>query len=175
MNEQNTEKHCVQSGSTSVLGDSHINYKQYLLSLFGESTAEYFLSPSSPPKTPPPWYSEMKDNMSDGMSAEAFWDALKERSARILSEMEIGPSKVPFYAHKVSADWRRLMTQDHLLHLSGVRFMFRTALRNQAFSAVLLNQKTPSLLFDLDRTQGPNQYIALQNNHLTELQENVFP
>ncbi|KAK1801769.1 hypothetical protein P4O66_022399, partial [Electrophorus voltai] len=64
------------------------------INLFGESAAEYFISPSSPPKTPPIWYTEMKNNMRDHVSAEAFWDALRERSAWILREMETRPSEV---------------------------------------------------------------------------------
>ncbi|XP_035378441.1 uncharacterized protein si:rp71-17i16.6 isoform X2 [Electrophorus electricus] len=164
MTEQNTEKHRVEAGRTSVLGDSHTNYQQYLHSLFGESAAEYFISPSSPPKTPPIWYTEMKNNMRDHVSAEAFWDALRERSTRILREMETRPSE----ADRITADWRKLMRQDHLQHLSVVRFMFHSALRNQAFSALLLNQRPPSFLFDLDMTEGSSRYTAVRNKQLTE-------
>lgn len=42
-------------------------------------------------------------------------------------------------------DWKTQIKQDHLMHLSEVKYMFRCAQRNQAISALLLQQNP---LFD---------------------------
>ncbi|KAF5903523.1 hypothetical protein DAT39_006752 [Clarias magur] len=47
--------------------------------------------------------------------------------------------------------------QDHLLHLSVLRFMYRSAQQNQAYSTLLLKQRFPSHLCTLDMLEGPNQ------------------
>ncbi|XP_036447862.1 uncharacterized protein si:rp71-17i16.6 [Colossoma macropomum] len=159
MTDQNTDMHCVQSGSTFALGGSNTDYRQYLRSVFGESTAEYFLNPSSLLINNPAWYTQMKDSMKDNVSAEALWAALRQHSAQILKKMEAKPSQ----AEKLSADWEGLMRQDHLLHLSGIRLMFRLAQRNQAYTALLLQHRPLSLLCDPDMTEGPRQYLPEKN------------
>ncbi|KAL6482846.1 hypothetical protein MHYP_G00077180 [Metynnis hypsauchen] len=159
MTDQNTDMHCVQSGSTLALSGSETDYRQYLRSVFGESTAEYFLNPSSLLINTPAWYTQMKDSMKENnnVSAEALWDALRKRSARILKKMEAKPSQ------KLSADWEGLIRQDHLLHLSGIRLMFRMAQRNQAYTGLLLQHRSLSLLCDPDTTEGPRQYLPEKN------------
>ncbi|KAL7859956.1 hypothetical protein SRHO_G00151030 [Serrasalmus rhombeus] len=158
MTDQNIDMHCVQSGSTLALSGSETDYRQYLRSVFGESTAEYFLNPSSLLINTPAWYIQMKDNMKDNVSAEALWDALRQRSARILKKMEAKPSQ-----QKLSADWEELMRQDHLLHLSEIRLMFRMAQRNQAYTGLLLQHRPLSLLCGPDTTEGPRQYLPEKN------------
>ncbi|KAK7132199.1 hypothetical protein R3I93_018683 [Phoxinus phoxinus] len=46
-----------------IQDDCHLKCKQNLISLFDESTAEYFLNPSSCLKEIPPWFSQLKDDM----------------------------------------------------------------------------------------------------------------
>ncbi|KAI7794054.1 hypothetical protein IRJ41_014682, partial [Triplophysa rosa] len=124
----------VQTENISSQDDCNLKCKQYLISLFGESTAEYFLSPFSCSKDVPHWFSQLRDDMRDDMSAGALWDALTQRSTQISQESNTDLSMI---ARRV-VDWKTLKEQDHLKHLSGVRHMFRTAQRNQAITALLL-------------------------------------
>ncbi|XP_051736798.1 uncharacterized protein si:rp71-17i16.6 [Ctenopharyngodon idella] len=137
-----------------IQDDCHLKCKQYLISLFDESTAEYFLSPSSCSKEIPPWFSQLKDDMKDHMSAVALWDALRQRTAQILQESNTEPSMVITnqIARRVT-DWKTLMKKDHLMHLAGVKYMFRCAQHNQDISALLL-QHNP--LFDYGINNGLN-------------------
>ncbi|KAI4901510.1 hypothetical protein NFI96_033445 [Prochilodus magdalenae] len=155
MTDQNTGMHCAQSESTLALSNTDTNYRQYLYSVFGESTAEYFLNPSSLLMNTPAWYTQMKDNMKDNVSAGALWDALRQRSARILEKMEVKSSQV----EKLSTEWDGLKRQDHLLRLSAIRLMFHSAQRNQAYTAALLHRSPLPLLSDPDMTEGPSQYL----------------
>ncbi|XP_072553545.1 uncharacterized protein [Salminus brasiliensis] len=157
MTDPNTDTHSVLSGSTPALSDSETDYKQYLCSVFGECTAEYFLNPSSLRQNTPAWYTQMRDNMRDHVSAEALWDALRQRSAQILKEMETEPVQ---QAKKLSTDWKGLMRKDHLLHLSEIRMMFRSAQLNQAYTELLLHRRPLSFLCDSDTTEGPSQYLS---------------
>ncbi|CAM4680177.1 unnamed protein product [Leuciscus chuanchicus] len=135
-----------------IQDDCNLKCKQYLISLFDESTAEYFLSPSSSLKEIPPWFSQLKDDMKDDMSAVALWDALRQRTAQILQDSNTEPSVVITneIARRVT-DWKTLIKKDHLMHLAGVKHMFRCAQHNQAFSALLL-QHNP--LFDYGINNG---------------------
>uniref|UniRef100_A0A3B1IY30 Si:rp71-17i16.6 n=1 Tax=Astyanax mexicanus TaxID=7994 RepID=A0A3B1IY30_ASTMX len=94
--------------------------------MFGESTAEYFLNLSSLRQNTPAWYTHMRDNM----KAVALWDALRQRSAQIMKEKETKPT-----------DWKKLMREDHLHRISAIRQMFRSAQRNQAYTALLLQHR----------------------------------
>lgn len=48
-------------------------------------------------------------------------------------------------------DWKTQVKKDHLIHLAGVKYMFRCAQQNQAISALLL-QHNP--LFDYGINNG---------------------
>ncbi|XP_056588434.1 uncharacterized protein si:rp71-17i16.6 [Triplophysa dalaica] len=123
----------VQMENKPSEDDCDLKCKQYLISLFGESTAEYFLSPFFRSKDVPHWFSQLQDDMRDDMSAGALWDALTQRSTQISPELNTDLSMI---ARRV-VDWKMLKEQDHLMHLSGVRHMFRTAQRNQAITALI--------------------------------------
>ncbi|XP_034168041.2 uncharacterized protein si:rp71-17i16.6 isoform X1 [Pangasianodon hypophthalmus] len=161
MTDLSTDQHSVQS----VWRDSDEYYKQYLHSLFGESIAEYFLSSSYLPRNTPSWYTEITDNMRGQISAKALWDALRQRSTKILEEMETETSQ---QVERMLVDWNLLKRQDHLLRLSGLRFMYRNAQHNQAYSTLLLQRRHPSPLSNLDMTEGPRQYLTAENTLLTE-------
>ncbi|XP_060794172.1 uncharacterized protein si:rp71-17i16.6 [Neoarius graeffei] len=159
MTDLRTDQHSVQS----VWRDEH--YKQCLHSLFGESVAEYFLSSAYPPKNTPGWYTELTDNMRGEISAKALWDALRRRSTKILEEMETETSP---QVETMLVDWNLRKRQDHLLRLSGLRFMYLNAQYNQAYSTLLLQQRLQSPLCNLDMTKGPRQYLTADNMLLTE-------
>ncbi|XP_050952377.1 uncharacterized protein si:rp71-17i16.6 [Labeo rohita] len=134
--------------------DCHIKCKRYLISLFGESAAEYFLSPSSCSKEIPSWFSQLKDDMKDHTSAVTLWDAMRQRSALILQESNTEPSmEITNEIVRRVTDWKTLKKQDHLMHLAGVKYMFRRAQRNQAISALLLHHNP---LFDYMINNGLN-------------------
>ncbi|XP_065142759.1 uncharacterized protein [Paramisgurnus dabryanus] len=115
--------------------DCNLKCKEHLISLFGESTAEYFLSPfSRRSKDIPHWFSQLQDDMRDHMSAEALWDAMRRHSTHILQESNTEPSMI----ERRVVDWKTLKKQDHLEHLAGTRCMFRYAQRNQAITALLM-------------------------------------
>ncbi|KAL1249902.1 hypothetical protein QQF64_020907 [Cirrhinus molitorella] len=122
--------------------DCHLKCQRYLISLFGESTAGYFLSPSCYSKEIPSWFSQLKDEMKDHTSAVALWDAMRQRSVLILQESN---TEITNEIVRRVTDWKTLKKEDHLMHLSGVKYMFHRAQRNQAISALLL-QHNP--LFD---------------------------
>ncbi|XP_056305894.1 uncharacterized protein si:rp71-17i16.6 [Danio aesculapii] len=128
-----------------IQDDCSVKSKRYLLTLFDESTAEYFLSPSLSPKDTPPWFSQLKDNAKD-YSAVALWDTLRLRSTQILQESNTEPSmEITNELARRVTDWKTQIKQDHLMHLSEVKYMFHCAQRNQAISALLLQQNP---LFD---------------------------
>ncbi|NP_001373460.1 uncharacterized protein LOC100148415 [Danio rerio] len=135
-----TEQFDMMMENKEIQDDCSLKSKQYLLALFDESTAEYFLSPSSCPKETPPWFSQLKDNLKD-YSAVALWDTLRLRSTQILQESNTEPSMeiTDEIARRVT-DWKTQIKQDHLTHLSEVKYMFHCAQRNQAISALLLKQ-----------------------------------
>ncbi|XP_051961080.1 uncharacterized protein si:rp71-17i16.6 [Xyrauchen texanus] len=122
-----------------IQNDCNLKCRQDLISLFGESTAEYFLSPSSRSKDMPPWFLQLQEEMRDHIRAGALWDALSQRSAQILQESNTEPLMI---TRRVT-DWKTLIKQDHLKHLIGVKYMFRCAQRNQAISALLLQCNPP--------------------------------
>ncbi|XP_058619260.1 uncharacterized protein si:rp71-17i16.6 isoform X2 [Onychostoma macrolepis] len=142
-------KHNMMLENKLIEDDCHLKCKQYLISLFGESTAEYFLSPSSCSKEIPSWFSQLKDDMKDHTSAISLWDAMRQRSTQILQESNKEPSMI---VRRVT-DWKTLKKQDHLMHLSGVKYMFRCAKRNQAISALLLKHNP---LFNYGINNGLN-------------------
>ncbi|XP_053542177.1 uncharacterized protein si:rp71-17i16.6 [Ictalurus punctatus] len=160
MTDLSTDQHSVKS----LEPDTDEYYKQYLHSLFGESIAEYFLSSSYLPRNPPGWYSEITDKMRGQISANALWDALRQRSMKILEEMETETSQV----ERILVDWNLQKRQDHLLRLSGLRFMYRKAQHNQAYSTLLLQQRLQSPHFNLDMTEGLSQSLTAENALLTE-------
>ncbi|KAF4096762.1 uncharacterized protein si:rp71-17i16.6 isoform X1 [Onychostoma macrolepis] len=147
-------KHNMMLENKLIEDDCHLKCKQYLISLFGESTAEYFLSPSSCSKEIPSWFSQLKDDMKDHTSAISLWDAMRQRSTQILQESNKEPSMVNTneIVRRVT-DWKTLKKQDHLMHLSGVKYMFRCAKRNQAISALLLKHNP---LFNYGINNGLN-------------------
>ncbi|TRY90624.1 hypothetical protein DNTS_003693 [Danionella cerebrum] len=127
-----------------ILEDCNEKCKEYLTSLFDESTAEYFLCSSSSLKQSPSWFSQIKDDMKDQVSAVALWDALRHRSVQILKESNAEQSVESINEiSRRGVDWRSLLKQDHKKHLSRVKFMFHCAQRNQASSAFLLQQNPP--------------------------------
>lgn len=70
-------------------------------------------------------------------------------------------------------DWKTLKKQDHLMHLSGVKYMFRCAKRNQAISALLLKHYP---LFNCGINNGLNwscPYSRInQNEHMVRWNSN---
>ncbi|TSM04852.1 hypothetical protein Baya_7737 [Bagarius yarrelli] len=160
MTDLNTDQHSVQS----VQRDSDEYYRQYLYSLFGESMAEYFLSSSYLPSNTPDWYTEITDSMRDRISSIALWDTLRQRSTKILKEMETETSQV----ERKLVDWNSLKRKDHLHHLSWLRFMYHNAQHNQAYSNLLLQQRLQSPLCFLDTTEGPSQYLTTENKLLKQ-------
>ncbi|XP_073679579.1 uncharacterized protein [Garra rufa] len=137
-----------------IKDDCYLQCRQYLISLFGESAAEYFLSPSSCSKEIPSWFSQLKDDMKDDMSAVTLWDAMRQRSALKMQDSNPDPSmEITNEIVRRVTDWKTLKKQDHLIYLSGVKYMFHRAQRNQAISALLL-QHNP--LFDYGINNGLN-------------------
>ncbi|KAG9269611.1 hypothetical protein AMEX_G16660 [Astyanax mexicanus] len=159
MTDPKADTHSVQSENTLALNDSDTDYKQYLFSLFGESTAEYFLNLSSLRQNTPAWYTHMRDNMKGHVNAVALWDALRQRSAQIMKEKETKPSQA-------ETDWKKLMREDHLHRISAIRQMFRSAQRNQAYTALLLQHRPLSLLCNTDTTEGSSQYPSDKHTRL---------
>ncbi|XP_043080128.1 uncharacterized protein si:rp71-17i16.6 [Puntigrus tetrazona] len=144
----------MMSQNKPVEEDCHQKCKEYLSSLFGESTSEYFLSPSSCSKEIPSWLSQLKDDMKDHTSALFLWDAIRQHSTQILQESNTEPSmEITNEIVRRVTDWKTLKKQDHLMHLLGVKYMFRCAQRNQVISALLLQQNP---LFDYGINNGPN-------------------
>ncbi|KAM9445834.1 uncharacterized protein Hap1MRO34_024570 isoform 2-T2 [Clarias gariepinus] len=160
MTDLRTDQHSDQS----LWRDSDDYYKQYLCSLFGESIAEYFLSSSYLPRTTPGWYTEITDNLKGQISAKALWEALRQHSTKILEELGTESSQV----ERMLVDWNLQKRQDHLLHLSVLRFMYRNAQQNQAHSTLLLQQRFQSHLCTLDMPEGPSQYLTAEKTLLTE-------
>ncbi|XP_060750742.1 uncharacterized protein si:rp71-17i16.6 isoform X1 [Tachysurus vachellii] len=161
MTNLSTDQHAVQS----VWCESDENYKQCLHSVFGKSIAEYFLSSSYLPSNNPGWYTEITDNMRGQISAKALWDTLRQRSTKVLEEMETETSQ---QVERMLGDWNMLKRQDHLQRLSGLRFMYRNAQHNQAYSMLLLQQRLQSPLCNLDTTEGPSQYLTEENTLVKE-------
>lgn len=75
---------------------------------------------------------------------------------------------VPQQVETMLVDWNLRKRQDHLLRLSGLRFMYLNAQYNQAYSTLLLQQRLQSPLCNLDMTKGPRQYLTADNMLLTE-------
>ncbi|XP_052396114.1 uncharacterized protein si:rp71-17i16.6 [Carassius gibelio] len=146
-------EHNMMLENKPIEDDCHLKCQQYLISMFGEAAAEYFLSPCSCSKEIPTWFFQLKDDMK-GMSAVSLWDALRQCSAQILQESNTEPSMaITNEIVRRVTDWKTLKKQDHLMHLSRVKYMFRCAQRNQAISALLL-QHNP--LFDYEINKGLN-------------------
>lgn len=75
---------------------------------------------------------------------------------------------VPQQVERILVDWNLQKRQDHLLRLSGLRFMYRKAQHNQAYSTLLLQQRLQSPHFNLDMTEGLSQSLTAENALLTE-------
>ncbi|KAL2104126.1 hypothetical protein ACEWY4_000994 [Coilia grayii] len=163
-----------QIGTTSEL-----DYRQYLQRLFGEATAEYFLSLSPLETDTPLWYTQMMDRLGDNVSAMAVWDALSDRTRALVMEMEANSHQYFFvisdfmytYIHTppqvlsspfIQVKNREVESRKSLRHLSGVKLMFRHAKYHEACSALLLEQNPPFFLQDLEDSR-PARFLRQED------------